>query len=67
MVWYSHPLKDFPQFVVIQTVKGISIVNEAEVDLFFLEFSYFSCDPRDHFWYFFPISPSIPSFHFHII
>ena len=35
VVWYSHLLKNFPQFVVIHTVKGFSIVNEAEVDVFF--------------------------------
>ena len=46
MVWYSHLLKDFPQFVVIHTVKGFSAVNEAEVDVF-LELSCFSCDPTD--------------------
>ena len=34
MVWYSHLLKNFPQFIGIQTVKGFSIVNEAEVDVF---------------------------------
>ena len=33
MVWYSHLLKNFPQFVVIQTVKGFGIVNKAELDL----------------------------------
>ena len=38
--WYSHLFKNFPQFVVSHTVKGFSIVNEAEVDVF-LEFSYF--------------------------
>ena len=32
--WYSHIFKNFPQFVVIHTVKGFSIVNEAEVDVF---------------------------------
>ena len=37
MVWYSHLLKNFPQFVVMYTVKGFSRVNEAEVDVF-LEF-----------------------------
>ena len=37
MVWYSHLLKNFLQFVVIHTVKGFSIVNEAEADVF-LEF-----------------------------
>ena len=45
-VWYSHLLKNFPQFVVIQTVKGFSIVNEAEVDVF-LELSCFFNDPMD--------------------
>ena len=44
VVWYSHLLKYFPQFVVIHTVKGFSIVNEAEVDVL-LEFSCFFCDP----------------------
>ena len=39
MVWYSHLLKNFPQFVVIHTAKGFSIVNEAEVDVY-LEFSF---------------------------
>ena len=34
VVWYSHLLKNFPQFVVIYTVKGFNIVNEAEVDVF---------------------------------
>ena len=38
VVWYSHLLKNFPQFVVIYTVKGFSVVNEAEVGIF-LEFS----------------------------
>ena len=46
MVWYSHLFKNFPQFVVIDTVKGFSVVNEAEVD-FFLELSCFSYDPVD--------------------
>ena len=39
MVWYSHLLKCFPQFVMIYAVKGFSIVNETEVDIF-LEFSF---------------------------
>ena len=43
-VWYSHPFKNFPQFVVIHTVKGFGIVNEADV---FLEFSCFFYDPAD--------------------
>ena len=42
----SHLLKNFPQFLVIHTVKGFSIVNEAEVDVF-LEFSYFFYDSAD--------------------
>ena len=46
MVWYSHLFKNFPQFVVIHTVKGFSIVNEAEVDAF-LESSCFFYDPMD--------------------
>ena len=46
MVWYSHLFKNFPQFVVIHTVKGFSIVNETEVDVF-LEFPSFFYDPRD--------------------
>ena len=44
VVWYSHLLKNFPQFVVIHTVKSFSIVNETEVDVF-LEFSFFFYDP----------------------
>ena len=40
MIWYSHLLKNFPQFVVIHTVTGFSTVNEAEVDVF-LEFCFF--------------------------
>ena len=40
MVWYPHLFKNFPQFVVIYTVKGFSVVNEAEVDIS-LEFSSF--------------------------
>ena len=44
MVWYSHPLKNFPQFVVIHTVKGSSVVNEAEVNVF-LEYPCFLYDP----------------------
>ena len=46
MVWYSHLLKNFPQFVVIQTVKGFGTVNKAEIDVF-LELSYFFHDPAD--------------------
>ena len=46
MVGYSHLFKDFPQFVVIHTVKGFGVVNKAEVDVF-LEFSCFLYDPTD--------------------
>ena len=46
MVWYSHVLKNFPQFVVIHTVKGFGIVNKAEVDIF-LEFSCCFDDPEN--------------------
>ena len=46
MVWYSHLLKNSPQFVVMHTVKGFGIVNKAEADVF-LEFSCFFDDPTD--------------------
>ena len=46
MVWYSHLFKNFPQFVVIHTVKGFGIVKKAEVDVF-LELSCFFNDPTD--------------------
>ena len=46
MVLYSHLFKNFPQFVVIYTVKGFVIINKAEVDVF-LEFSCFFYDPTD--------------------
>ena len=46
MVWYSHPLKNFPQFIVTHTVKGFGIVNKAEIDVF-LELSCFFDDPSD--------------------
>ena len=46
MVWYSHLLKNFPQFTVIHTVKGFGIVNKAEVDVF-LELSCFFDDSTD--------------------
>ena len=66
MVWYAHLFKNLPQFVVIHTVKGFSIVNEAEVDVF-LEFPWFFYDPTDvsnlisgssafyFFFFFFPL------------
>ena len=46
MIWYPHLLKNFPQFVVIHTVKGFDVVNKAEVDVF-LELSCFFYDPID--------------------
>ena len=46
VVWYSHLFQNFPQFVVIHTVKGFGTVNKAEVDAF-LELSCFFDDPRD--------------------
>ena len=44
VVWYSYLFKNFPQFVVIQIVKGFDVVNKAEVDVF-LELSCFFSDP----------------------
>jgi len=46
VVWYSHLLQNFPQFVVIHTVKGFGVINKAEVDVF-LELSCFFDDPKD--------------------
>ena len=46
MVWYSHLFQNFPQFVVIHTVKGLGIVNQAERDVF-LELSCLFDDPAD--------------------
>ena len=46
VVWYSHLFQNFPQFLVIHTVKGFGIVNKAEVDDF-LELSCFFNDPTD--------------------
>ena len=46
MVWYSHLLKNFPQFIVIHTVKGFGIAKKAEIDVF-LELSRFFDDPKD--------------------
>ena len=50
VVWYSDHFKNFSQFIVIHTVKGFGIVNEAEIDVFFfffLEFFCFYYDPAD--------------------
>ena len=44
--WYFHLFKNFPQFIVIHTVKGFGIVNKAEIDVF-LELSWFFYDPAD--------------------
>ena len=46
MVWYSHLFQNFPQFIVIHTVKGFGIVSKAEIDIF-LELSCFFDDPAD--------------------
>ena len=46
MVWYSHLFQNFPQFIVIHTVKGFGIVNKTEIDVF-LELSCFFDDPAD--------------------
>ena len=46
MLWYSHFFQDFPQFIVIHTVKDFGIVNKAEIDDF-LELSSFFDDPAD--------------------
>ena len=46
VVWYAHLFQNFPQFLVIHTVKGFGIVNKAEIDVF-LELSCFFNDPTD--------------------
>jgi len=46
MVWYSHLLKNFPQFVVIYTVKGFGVIDKTVIDVF-LELSCFFDDPTD--------------------
>ena len=46
MVWYSHLFKNIPQFVVIHTVKGFTVVNEAEIDVF-LKSLCFLYDPKN--------------------
>ena len=46
VVWYSHLFQNFPQFIVIHTVKGFSVVGKAEIDVF-LELSCFFDDPAD--------------------
>ena len=46
MVWYSHLVQNFPQFIVIHTVKGFGMVNKEEIDVL-LELSSFFHDPED--------------------
>ena len=46
VIWYSHLLENFPQFIVIHMVKGFGIVNKAEVDIFMV-FSCFFDDLED--------------------
>ena len=46
VVWYSHLFQNFPQFIVIHTIKGFGIVNKAEIDVF-LELSWVFHDPED--------------------
>ena len=46
VVWYSHLFQNFPQFIVIHTVKGFGIVNKAEIDVFLELFCFFH-DPED--------------------
>ena len=46
MVWYSQLFENFPQFIVLHTVKGFGIVNKAEIDVS-LELSCFFNDPAD--------------------
>ena len=47
MVWYSHLFQDFPQFIVIRTVKGFGIVNKAEIDVFLELFCFFYAPAAD--------------------
>ena len=51
VVWYSQLFQNFPQFIVIHTVKGFGIVNNAEIDVF-LELSCIFDDPADVGWIF---------------
>ena len=46
VVWYSHLFQNFPQFIVVHTVKGFGIANKAEIDVF-LELACFFDDPAD--------------------
>ena len=53
MVWYFYFLKNFPQFLVIHTVKGFGIVNKAEVDVFIIFFCFFDdlADVQFDLWF----------------
>ena len=55
VVWYSHLFQNFPQFIVIHTVKGFGIVNKAEIDVF-LELSYISVKMLLFFFFFLSIT-----------
>ena len=72
MLWYSHLLKNFPQFLVIHTVKGFGVVNKAEIDVF-LELSWFFSDSGDvgnlisHFSAFSKTSLNIWKFIIHVL
>ena len=62
MVWYSYLFQNFPQFIVIHTVKGFGIVNKAEIDVF-LELSCFFHDPADvGIWSLVPLSFLKPAY-----
>ena len=54
MIWYSHLFQNFPQFVVVHTVKGFCLVNKAEIDVF-LELSCFFDDPMLAIWSLVPL------------
>ena len=47
MVWYAHLFQNFPQIIVIHTVKGFGIVNKAETDVFLELCCFFLDDPVD--------------------
>jgi len=58
VIWYSHLLKNFPQFAVIRTDKGFRLVNEVEVDIF-LEFSCFFFDVTHFGNFILPTNPRL--------
>ena len=47
MVWYSHLFKNFPQFIVIHTVKGFAVINNAEIYVFFSDILLLFDNPKD--------------------